>query len=83
MHDDDILSNLQKKNIGWESGQQKRASAKVPELKESLQLKWHDMEGKWPTNDDVPDFENYSKVWSSQHMTALTVCKWCLNGPHG
>lgn len=52
----------QTKNIGWESGQQKRASAKVPELKESLQLKWHNMEGKWPTNDDVPDFENYSKV---------------------
>lgn len=42
---------LQKKNIGWESGQQKRASAKVPELKESLQLKRHDMEGKWPTDE--------------------------------
>lgn len=53
---------MQKKNIGWESGQQKRASAKVPELKESLQLKWHDMEGRWPTNDDVPDFESYSKA---------------------
>lgn len=50
-----------KKNIGWESGQQKRASAQVPELKESLQLKWHDMEGRWPTNDYVPDFESYSK----------------------
>ena len=55
-------TQVQKKNIGWESGQQKRASAKVPELKESLQLKWHDMEGRWPTNDDVPDFESYSKV---------------------
>ena len=53
---------MQKKNIGWESGQQKRASAKVPELKESLQLKWHDMEGKWPTDEYVPDFESYSKV---------------------
>ena len=52
----------QSKNIGWESGQQKRASAKVPELKESLQLKWHDMAGRWPTNDDVPEFESYSKV---------------------
>lgn len=57
----------QSKNVGWESGQQKRASAKVPELKESLQLKWHDMHGRWPTNDDVPEFESYSKVTIPLH----------------
>lgn len=59
---------MQKKNIGWESGQQKRASANVPELKESLQLKWHDMEDKWPTDQDVAGFETYSKV--NHRMTA-------------
>ena len=57
-----MLMAEQKKNIGWESGQQKRASANVPELKESLQLKWHDMDGKWPTEEDVAEFETYSKV---------------------
>ena len=62
----------QTKNIGWESGQQKRASAKVPELKESLQLKWHNMEGKWPTDNDVPDFENYSKVTASPQYCQLS-----------
>ena len=50
------------KNIGWESGQQKRQSHNLPELKESLQLKWHDMEGRWPSDADVPGFEKTSKV---------------------
>ncbi|EIE22069.1 oxidoreductase [Coccomyxa subellipsoidea C-169] len=45
------------KNIGWESGQQKRASHHLPELKESLQLKWHDMEGRWPSDQDIADFQ--------------------------
>ena len=54
---------LQEKNIGWESGQQKRASHNLPELKESLQLKWHDMDGKWPV--DVPDFQATAQVISS------------------
>ena len=56
------LLYLQDKNIGWESGRQKRASHPIPELKESLQLKWHDMEGKWPSDELVPDFEATSKV---------------------
>ena len=34
----------------------------MPELKESLQLKWHDMDGKWPADKEVPDFEATSKV---------------------
>ena len=53
---------MQSKNIGWESGQQKRASHHLPELKESLQLKWHDMEGRWPSDQDIADFEATSKV---------------------
>ncbi len=56
------LLTLQEKNIGWESGRQKRASHPIPELKESLQLKWHNMEGKWPSNELVPGFEDFSKV---------------------
>lgn len=58
-----IPPSLKEKNIGWESGRQKRASHPIPELKESLQLKWHDMEGKWPANNLVPDFEATSKVF--------------------
>ena len=53
---------MQKKNSGWESGQQKRASHNLPELKESLQLKWHNMEGKWPTDEDVAGFKDFSEV---------------------
>lgn len=53
---------MQSKNTGWESGQQKRASHNLPELKESLQLKWHDMEGKWPTDEDIAGFKAFSKV---------------------
>ena len=56
------VNSLQDKNIGWESGQQKRASHNIPELKESLQLKWHDMDGRWPADKEVPDFEAISKV---------------------
>jgi len=47
---------MQKRNVGWESGQQKRASHNPPELKELLQLKWHDMDGKWPTDEDIQGF---------------------------
>ena len=53
---------LQDKNIGWESGKQKRASHPIPELKESLQLKWHGMEGMWPADSKVEGFESFSKV---------------------
>lgn len=53
---------MQKKNVGWESGQQKRASHNLPELKESLQLKWHDMDGKWPTDEDIQGFQAFSEV---------------------
>ena len=53
---------MQKKNSGWESGQQKRASHNLPELKESLQLKWHNMEGKWPTDEDVAGFKDFSEA---------------------
>lgn len=55
---------MQSKNIGWESGQQKRASHHLPELKESLQLKWHDMEGRWPSDQAIPDFQATSEVSS-------------------
>ncbi|CAL5221914.1 g4184 [Coccomyxa viridis] len=54
---------LQKKNVGWESGQQKRASHNLPELKESLQLKWHNMDGKWPSNEDIKDFQAFSEAF--------------------
>ena len=53
---------VQKKNVGWESGQQKRASHNLPELKESLQLKWHDMDGKWPSDKDIEGFQAFSEV---------------------
>lgn len=62
------------KNIGWESGQQKRESHKMPELKESLQLKWHGMEGRWPSDSDVPGFQQIcqvpilASVWSASDM---------------
>ena len=52
------------KNIGWESGRQKRASHNLPELKESLQLKWHDMEGRWPSDADIAGFQKTSEVFS-------------------
>ena len=48
---------LQSKNVGWESGRQKRASHNLPELKESMQLKWHDMAGKWPSDADLQGFQ--------------------------
>ncbi|KAK9909897.1 hypothetical protein WJX75_009198 [Coccomyxa subellipsoidea] len=51
------------KNIGWESGQQKRASHHLPELKESLQLKWHGMEGRWPSDQAIPDFQATSEAF--------------------
>lgn len=57
------MSSLQAANIGWEAGKQKRQAHPIPELKESLQLKWHNMEGKWPSDELVPDFEDFSKVF--------------------
>ena len=57
-----IQGDVQSKNIGWESGQQKRASHHLPELKESLQLKWHDMEGRWPSDQDIADFQATCEV---------------------
>ena len=48
--------------MGWESGRQKRQSHNKPELKESMQLKWHDMGGKWPGDDALAHFEATSKV---------------------
>ena len=56
--------------MGWESGRQKRASHALPELKESMQLKWHDMAGKWPGDDALPDFEAVSKVRLSYTLLA-------------
>jgi len=47
---------MQKRNVGWDSGQQKRASHNPPELKELLQLNWHNMDGKWPTDEDIQGF---------------------------
>lgn len=52
--------------MGWESGQQKRASHNSPELKESLQLKWHNMDGRWPTGKDIKDFKAFSEVGVSR-----------------
>ena len=54
--------------MGWESGQQKRASHNLPELKESLQLKWHDMDGRWPTGKDIEDFQSFSEVGVSRFL---------------
>ncbi|KAK9786484.1 hypothetical protein WJX73_001127 [Symbiochloris irregularis] len=45
------------RNAGWESGRQKRASHNLPELKESMQLKWHNMQGKWPSDEDLAGFQ--------------------------
>ena len=56
------MAYCQAKNIGWESGRQKRASHNLPELKESLQLKWHDMEGRWPSDADIPGFQETCEV---------------------
>ena len=57
---------VQKKNVGWESGQQNRASHNLPELKEFRQLKWHDMDRKWPSNQDIDGFQAFSEVGSSR-----------------
>lgn len=47
------------------SGQQKRASHNLPELKESLQLKWwHNVDGKWPNDEDITGFQAFSEVGS-------------------
>lgn len=73
---------MQSKNTGWESGQQKRASHNLPELKESLQLKWHDMEGKWPTDEDIAGFKAFSEVrlglfMSSPNLSHRSRCAPC------
>ena len=64
---------MQNKNIGWESGKQKRASHPIPELKESMQLKWHGMDGMWPADGAVEGFESFSKVLFSCNPVALTA----------
>ena len=72
MTQDDDSCFVQKKNVGWESGQQKRASHNLPELKESLQLKWHDMDTKWPSDQDIDGFQAFSKVGSSRVFRLVT-----------
>lgn len=66
------------KNIGWESGQQKRESHKMPELKESLQLKWHGMEGRWPSDSDVPGFQQICQNFMHQCQQVSLMVLQCF-----
>ncbi|KAK9790557.1 hypothetical protein WJX73_003564 [Symbiochloris irregularis] len=43
-------------NKGWEKGKQVRPSSGVADMKESLQVQWHRMEGSWPTEQTLPGF---------------------------
>jgi isopenicillin N synthase-like dioxygenase len=45
-------------NAGWESKAQVRPSTRVADQKESYQMTRPHMDGLWPTQDEVPDFQD-------------------------
>lgn len=53
---------------------QVRPSTGTTDLKESLQLNYHDMEGLWPSDEDCPGFKDQSlKFMELAHEVSLKI----------
>eukprot|EP00271_Cylindrocystis_brebissonii_P011917 TRINITY_DN29940_c0_g1_i1.p1 TRINITY_DN29940_c0_g1~~TRINITY_DN29940_c0_g1_i1.p1 ORF type:complete len:328 (-),score=89.42 TRINITY_DN29940_c0_g1_i1:1217-2200(-) len=53
-------------NVGWEKMGQVRPSTGTTDLKESLQMGYCNMEGKWPADADCDGFEAFTKRFMAQ-----------------
>jgi isopenicillin N synthase-like dioxygenase len=63
--EDDIKARtpLNGKNAGWEKNAQIRPSTGTADQKESMQLQFARMEGLWPDEKDIPDFQRQAEYF--------------------
>ncbi|ORZ16902.1 hypothetical protein BCR42DRAFT_391725 [Absidia repens] len=54
------------RNAGWEKQTQVRPSTGVADLKESMQMGYHGIEDKWPTEQDSPGFRQKCEQFMQQ-----------------
>ncbi|KAG1093029.1 hypothetical protein G6F42_019049 [Rhizopus arrhizus] len=66
------------RNAGWEKLAQIRPSTGVADLKESMQLGFHDMEDIWPSLDDAPTFRPTGEKFMLQCNEVSTKLLTCL-----
>ncbi|KAG2210411.1 hypothetical protein INT46_004037 [Mucor plumbeus] len=66
------------RNAGWEKLAQIRPSTGVADLKESMQLGFHNMEDIWPSVDDSPTFRPTGERFMKQCNEVSTKLLTCL-----
>ncbi|KAI9471041.1 MAG: hypothetical protein EXX96DRAFT_375911 [Benjaminiella poitrasii] len=66
------------RNAGWEKLAQIRPSTGVADLKESIQLGFHNMEDIWPSLDDCPGFRTTTERFMQQCTEVSNKLLLCL-----
>ncbi|GAX81233.1 hypothetical protein CEUSTIGMA_g8665.t1 [Chlamydomonas eustigma] len=62
------------RNAGWEKMAQVRPSTGTNDLKESIQINYHDMEGLWPTEEDCEGFRSKSREFmTAAHEVSMKI----------
>jgi len=59
-------TSLNGKNAGWEKNAQIRPSTGTADQKESMQLQFARMEGMWPSEEDIPEFQAQAEHFMKQ-----------------